>query len=129
MGIHYIAKEHGMDALQEHLQLYTKHVYVKTIAAMKEDALAAIADRIAETYRLEKAEDALEMINDGNKLSVKIAYCPAVRHLRKTGREVTPWFRYTTETVMQTLAEIGGLQFTMESYDDETGAAAYSFAR
>ena len=118
-----------MDALREHLELYTKHVYVKTIAAMKEDALAAIADRIAETYRMEKAEDALEMVNDGNKLSVKIKYCPAVMHLRKTGREVTPWFRYTTQTVMQTLADIGGLQFAMESYDDETGAASYSFAR
>lgn len=129
MGIHYIAKEHGMDALEEHLKLYTQHVYIRTIEAMQEDPLGAIAARIAETYRLEKAEDALEMENDGNKLSVKIAYCPAVKHLRKTGREVTPWFRYTTETVMQTLAEAGGLQFAMESYDDETGAAAYSFTR
>ena len=129
MGIHFIAREHGLDALKDHLELYTKHVYVKTIEAMKEDSLAAIAERIAETYRLEKAEDALEMVNDGDKLSVKIAYCPAVKHLRMTGREVTPWFRYTTETVMQTLADIGGLKFTMEAYDDETGAAAYSFAR
>jgi len=47
MGIHYIAKEYGMDALKEYLELYTKHVYVKTIAAMKDDALTAIADRIA----------------------------------------------------------------------------------
>ena len=30
---------------------------------------------------------------------------------------------------MQTLAEAGGLQFAMESYDEETGAAAYSFTR
>ena len=28
---------------------------------------------------------------------------------------------------MQTLAEHGGMKFTMESYDEETGAAAYSF--
>lgn len=129
MGIDYVAKEHGVDALKDHLAIYTRHVYVKTIEAMKEDALGAIAAKIAETYRLEHAEDALEMVNDGNKLTVKIAYCPAVKHLRKTGREVSAWFRYSTETVMQTLADIGGLKFTMESYDDETGAAAYSFTK
>ncbi len=129
MGIHYIAREHGVDALVDHLTIYTKHVYIKTIEAMKNGALDAIADRIKETYRLEKAEDALELHRDGNTLSVKIAYCPAVKHLRKTGREVTPWFRYTTETVMQTLADIGGLKFTMESYDEQTGAAAYSFVQ
>ena len=60
---------------------------------------------------------------------MKCAYCPAVKHLRKTGREVSAWFRYSTETVMQTLADIGGLKFTMESYDDETGAAAYYFTK
>lgn len=129
MGIHYVAKEHGLDALKAYLTTYTKHVYVKTIAAMKDDPLGAIACRIAETYQLEKAEDVLTMVNDGNKLSVQIASCPAVAHLRKTGREVTPWFRYSTETVMQTLADLAGLHFTMDSYDDQTGAAAYSFTR
>lgn len=129
MGIDYVAREHGVEALEEHLAIYTKHVYVKTIEAMKEDALAAIAEKITETYRLEKAEDALEMTNDGARLSVKIAYCPAVKHLRKTGRDVSPWFHYSTQAVMQTLADLGGLQFTMEAYDEETGAARYRFDR
>ena len=129
MGIHYLGHNYGLDALNDYLKLYTEHVYKKVIDAMKEDPLKAIENSIRNTYKLEKAEDVLGIENDGKSLRVKIAYCPAVKHLRKTGRDVTPFFRYSTETVMKTLAEHGGLKFTMESYDEETGAAAYSFER
>ena len=127
MGIHYLGDRYGEAALKDYLTLYTKHVYVRTIEAMEADPLGAIAHRIAETYRLEKAEDALTLQREENKLTVQIAACPAVAHLQATGREVTPWFRYSTETVMQTLAECGGLSFQMEYYDPQTGTAQYSF--
>ena len=127
MGIDFIAKEHGEDALKDYLRLYTLHVYKPVIEAMRDDAMGAVEAKIRETYQLEHAEDVLSLERDGNKLSVKIAYCPAVKYLRATGREVSGWFRYGTETVMATLAEQGGLTFVMEAYDEETGAAAYSF--
>ena len=63
------------------------------------------------------------------KLSVRVDYCPAVKHLRETGRDVSKWFYLTTETVMQTFADCAGLIFNMESYDEETGSAAYSFSK
>lgn len=129
MGIHYIGSVHGMEHLRRYLVRYTKNVYVKTIEAAKIDPLKAIEDRIQDTYTLEKALDALSMENDGKTLSVKIAYCPAVKHLKKTGREVTPFFRCSTEIVMETLAEEAGLLFTMDSYDEESGKAAYHFTK
>ncbi len=129
MGIHFVATEHGLDALKEYLSTYTRHVYVKTVEAMKQDPLGALAARIRETYTLEKAEDVLQMELTDDSLAVKISHCPAVQHLQQTGREVSPWFRYSTETVMQTLAQIAGLTFTMEAYDESTGAAAYRFCR
>jgi hypothetical protein len=54
---------------------------------------------------------------------------PAVKHLRDTGRTVSKFFRYSTESVMQTLAEEGGVRFEMLFYDDETGAASYRFIK
>jgi hypothetical protein len=129
MGIHFIAQEHGLEALKDYLTLYTKHVYIRTIEAMQSDPLGALEARIAETYHLEKAEDALSLNRNGDHLSVRIAYCPAVKHLRETGREVTPWFRYSTQVVMQTLADCAGLTFTMDSYDEGTGTASYSFSK
>ena len=62
-------------------------------------------------------------------MTVTIAYCPAVRHLRKTGREVCEWFSLSTETVMETLANKAELDFAMLSYDNETGAAKYTFKK
>jgi hypothetical protein len=106
-----------------------KSSVVKVIADAKERGLDAIADKIRDTYKLEKSEDAVKIENDGNTLTVTVDYCPAVRHLRSTGREVCPWFSLSTETVMQTLADKTNLDFAMLSYDEETGAAEYRFTK
>ena len=129
MGLEYTGSTHGTQALQAYLARYTKNVYVKTIDAMKKDALGALEALIADTYRAEHAEDAVSLENNGKTLSVTVHYCPAVRHLRKTRREVSRYFRYATETVMQTLAKMGGVGFEMLSYDEETGAAKYIFTK
>lgn len=129
MGITYVGEKHGEDDVRAYLAMFTRDVYKPVFDAMQTDALGAIEAKIRETYKLEKAEDALYIDNDGKTLSVKIAYCPAVKYLRATGRDVCQWFHLSTETVMQTLAEYAGLTFTMESYDTQTGAAAYSFTR
>ena len=127
MGIDYVAKVHGVESLVEYLVRYTKNVYKNVIKAMESDALGAIEAKIRETYKLEKSEDALTVSNDGKKLSVKISYCPAVKHLRATGRDVSEYFSYSTEVVMRTLAEAAGISFRMISYDKESGAAEYEF--
>ena len=100
---------------------------MKNIEDIKARGVDAILDKIRDTYAKEKAEDALEITKDGAKTIVNIKYCPAVKHLKATGRDVSPWFSCTTEVVMDTLAKEGGLTFTMESYDEATGAARYSF--
>ena len=129
MGIDYVGRIHGVDSLVEYLVRYTKNVYKKVIEAMKTDALGAIEEKIRETYTLEKSEDALTITNDGTKLNVKISYCPAVKHLRATGRDVSEYFSYSTEVVMQTLADVAGISFRMISYDNESGAAEYEFTK
>jgi len=130
MGIDYVASEHGLESLIEYLEMYTRDVYKPVIEEMKTaGALRAIENSIVKTYTLEKASDVLHIESDAKSLRVRIDYCPAVKHLHDTGRKVSEWFRYSTETVMKTLADIGGLTFTMEKYDDATGAAAYSFVK
>ena len=91
--------------------------------------MSAIADYLRWLYDTEKAPEALALKKSDNALDVEIAYCPAVKHLRATGREVSRWFQYSTSVVMQILAEHGRLRFVMDSYDPDTGAAAYSFSK
>jgi hypothetical protein len=129
MGIDYLGKVHGVEALTEYLTIYTKNVYRKVIEEMKASPLSALEKMIRNTYKLEKASDALEINSDGDTLNVKISYCPAVKHLRKTGREVSEWFSYSTEIVMRTLAQKANLDFKFKSYNAESGAAEYSFTK
>ncbi|MCQ2437497.1 MAG: hypothetical protein MJ099_03770 [Clostridia bacterium] len=129
MGIDFLAREHGEEALRDFLRIYTAHVYFPVLEKDGVTGMDAIERQIRKTYTLEHAEDAVEINNDGTGLTVKIGYCPAVRHLHDTGRVVSDWFGLSTEEVMATLAAREGLKFTMVSYDAATGAAEYRFEK
>ncbi len=127
MGVDYVGEKYGKDALVDYLIQYTKNVYKLVFAAIKKDGLAAIEAKILDTYKKEKAEDAVMTELAEDKLTVTVAYCPAVQHLLSTGRTMSRWYSYTTETVMRVLAEAAGCRFEMQSYDEATGAARYCF--
>ena len=129
MGIHYLGEKYGIEDVNEYLARYTRNVYHREIADGKANGLSAIERKIKDTYRKEKAEDAVSISREGEGMTVEVAYCPAVKHLRGTGREVSKWYVYTTETVMGVLADAAGYVFHMEAYDAETGRARYSFAK
>lgn len=129
MGIDYLGVNYGTEAVEEYLEIYTRNAYKKVIEDIKNRGLSAIADKIKDTYKLEKAEDVLTVRESETFLSVQVSACPAVSHLHKTGREVSKWFSYTTKTVMQTLAKAANCTFTMVSYEEATGAAEYCFEK
>lgn len=131
MGIHYVGEHYGMEGVCSYLTQYTNHVYRAVMQDMRQTGLEALREKIADTYRKEKAEDALvaDLSEDGNHLQITVNYCPAVRHLKATGRSVSKWYRYTTEIVMKTLAESAGITFSMDSYHEKTGAASYHFCK
>ena len=126
-GIQYVGENYGTQWVREYLTRYTKNVYCKTIEDMKVRGLAALEDRIRDTYEKEHATDVLNLINDGSVLKVSVSRCPGVTFLKEIGTPVSAWYRCTTEIVMEVLAEEGGFAFVMDSYDEETGAAAYHF--
>jgi hypothetical protein len=125
MGVQYLGEKYGEAVLADYLRTYTAHVYAHL--HVEESGLDGIAALIEDTYKKEKASDALTLKKEENGITVRVSYCPGVKHLRETGREVSPYYRATTEVVMATLAEKAGAQFCMLSYDEQTGAAAYRF--
>ncbi len=127
MGIHYLGEHYGLSSVEEYLTQYTRNVCHYDIATIRSQGLVAVQRKIYDTYKKEKALDVLTMELSQKKLTVHVSACPAVKHIRATGREVSPWFRYTSEVVMRVLAESAGLTFTVDSYDKETGAAQYCF--
>ena len=127
MGIEYLGKNFGLDAVTEYLTRYTHAVYQQLLTDIRKEGLAALQAKIQDTYKKEKTPEALETVLTEKELKVTVHFCPAVRHLHNTGRKVSSWYRYTTEVVMDVIARETGYVFTMDSYDEETGAAAYHF--
>ena len=129
LGIDYIGERLGRDDVKALLTRYTKNVCNRTIDAIKKDGLKALEEYILGTYEKEKALDAVKTELTDNTLKVTITYCPAVKYLHETGKEVSKWYKYTTQDVMQTFADECGLTFVMDRYDEETGAAEYRFEK
>lgn len=127
MGIHYLGEHYGLDAIKAYLTRYVEHVYRPVLADIEKRGLAAVETKLHDTYEKERALDVLETELADGVLRVKVSRCPAVAYLKETGRTVSPWYRYTTELVMEALAKAGGLLFVMEAYNEETGAAQYRF--
>ena len=131
MGIHYIGTHYGMEGVEEYLKRFTRNVYQSLIEDIKNRGLVSLGDKIKDTYIKEKQPQVLEMVlsPDEKMLSINIVCCPGIKHLKDTGREVSEWYRYTTEIVMKTLANDAGYLFLMDSYDEDTGASAYRFVK
>lgn len=131
MGIAYVGEHYGLDGVRSYLIRYTHSVYASLIKDIQNHGLAALERHLQKTYEKEKAVDALTttLSADGTHLQVKVVYCPAVRHLRTTGRAVYKWYKYTTQIVMDALSNAAGYVFTMDTYDVETGATSYCFEK
>lgn len=127
MGIEYLGANYGLEAVTEYLTRYTRAVYQQLLTDIRKNGLSALQAKIQDTYEKEKTPEALETVLTDKELQVTVHFCPAVRHLHHTGRKVSAWYRYTTEVVMDVIARETGYVFTMDSYDEETGAASYHF--
>lgn len=127
--IHYVGEKFGIDHVRALMARYVKNALCKTVDAIKTQGLAAIRDKIVESYVVDKAPDAVSCELTDNTLNVTVHYCPAVKWLTENGKWVSPWYRYTTEHVMEALAAEAGAKFEMLSYDEQTGASTYRFTK
>jgi len=128
-GVEYIGSKYGIEEVRAYLAQFTRHVYRNLIQRIRSEGLSALKEKIEDTYAKEKAPDALRIALNNDAMEVTVRYCPAVKHLHATGRTVSHWYPYTTQFVMETLAQETGYTFTMDSYDEATGAAKYRFAK
>ncbi|MBQ6545463.1 MAG: hypothetical protein IJL72_06940 [Lachnospiraceae bacterium] len=128
-GIQYIADTFGEEEVFEYLEGFAKHVYGKLIEDVHARGFEALEEKIRDTYEKEHASEVLTITKSADRMDVAVSECPAVRFYHEQGAAVSPYLRYTTETVMKTVAEEAGLQFAMDAYDEETGRAAYHFTK
>ena len=128
-GISYLEETYGEDHVRAYLTKFTNDFYHPVATAAKKKGLAAIEEKILDSYTKEHALDAVHTELTEECLSVTVDYCPAEAFLKSVGVKLSPLYYLSTEVVMETLAKNSGFQFVMEHYDPATGAAKYRFFR
>ena len=128
-GVHYVGEKFGVDGLKEYLEQYTKNVYNKRLQDVKEKGLKAIEEIILGMYKAEKALDAVETTLTENTLKVKVKYCPVIKYLVPTGREISKWFKYVDQFVMPVFARAMGAEFSFNNYNEEDGSCEFTFKK
>ena len=123
-GIEYLVSTYGKDSAEEYLTVYTEKLYGKLVIGK---GLHAIRDVIAESYSIERATECVSFEESEGELFVTVKECPAIKHLKATGRSVSEHFYLIDEIGYKTLARLAGVAFEVVSYDSDTGSAIYRF--
>ena len=127
-GVEYVGKKYGDAGVNEFLTQFAKAYYIPLVKEYQQIGLIAIKNYIEKLYKIEEAEDAIEIILIDNVLSVKVRYCPALKYMKAQGKTPSKWYEMTTRIVYNQLAKDCGLKFYMSEYDVDTGATEYSFS-
>lgn len=125
--IHYVGQKYGEAEVHALLEQYAKSVLGRLIAEIRQQGLTPLKENILSSYEKEKAPEAVAVEQTEKELKVNVLFCPVVRYMKEKGYFISPWFKKSTEYVMETVARESGLSFVMGDYDEETGATCYTF--
>jgi len=126
-GIEYLDTHFGEAAVKEYLRDFTLAYYKPVMDDMKQRGLAALRDHFERLYAVEKSP--VDVRLDGEVLTVRVAKCPAVTHMREHGYPVARLFVETTRTVNETLCDGSPYKAELLEYDGETGRSVQRFSR
>jgi len=127
LGIEYLQEQFGNDSVIEYLQQYTKVFHKPLIDKINAQGLSALEEYLKNIFEIEEAPDDISFEKADGELTVKIAKCPAVTHIVKSGLTPADMFIETTRTINQTLADETGYAYELISYDEQTGASVQRF--
>lgn len=126
-GIEYLHEHFGENAVREYLREFALTFYAPLRQALRTDGLVALKEYFTTTYRAEGGDAQLEISAD--ELTIRVAACPAVQHMRAHNYPVARLFHETTQTVNDALCEDTPYVAELLEYDPETGRSVQRFSR
>ena len=129
IGITYVGENYGDDAVKDYLTQYAKSFYKLLAEEVKEKGLIALKENFENVYKKEEWTEYLHTDLSENELKIKIDKCPAVTFMKSTGHIPSKWYKETTYIVYKVLAEMCGLKFTVNYYNEEDGCTEFQFIR
>ena len=127
LGLDYLEKEYGPAAVVGYLTDYAAHFHSPETAEIQKEGLSAVREIFQRTYAAEDAADVLAFEEKPGALFVRVAECPAVKHIKKLGDVPSRYYALTTSAVWREIVRRTDIGFEPLFYDPATGAAEYLF--
>ena len=121
-AIQHIGTVYGEEGVQEYIKRYA-HKYFGAMT------MTEIKSYLTEVYQREEADDLIQISLNHDTLSIKISMCPAIRYIKEKGDIPCEYYKHTVSTLYMTIAEISNLKFNLDYYEQDNGAASFSFSR
>ena len=129
IGIKYVGENYGDHAVKEYLEKYALSFYKLLAEEVQKNGLKVLADNFNSVYEKEEWLEYLHLDCSNDVLKVKVDKCPAVTFMKSTGYMPSKWYKETTYTVYKKLAEMCGLGFTVNYYNEEDGSTEFEFSK
>ena len=127
IGIDYLQRRHGADAVREYLRDFARAYYKPLTKALQKRGLIAMRDHLRRIYKIEKGLVHFRLSR--NSLEVEISSCPAVTHMRAHNFKVSPLFHETHRSLYSAICEGTPFAFELVRYDRRTGRSLQRFYR
>jgi hypothetical protein len=126
-GIEYLHDHYGEDAVREYLRRFTNSFYAPLKQELSKRGLIALKEHFERLYQTEGGE--VQIAFSPDELTVEVAACPAVTHMREHGYQVARLFSETTRTVNEALCEGTAFAAELAQYDEQSGRSVQRFYR
>ncbi len=127
LGIGYIRRLYGPDAVCRYLNNFAVSFYAPLIDDIRARRLVAVEEAFRHTFKIEEASDYLRCERNDEQLFLYIERCPAVEHMQRSGIDPDVMFSATTSVVWSQIAQAANLGYLMLEYDQSTGRAVHLF--
>jgi len=123
----YCRDKYGIEGVRDFLSWYAKEFFAPKIELFKKGGLSEIEKWLINLYEIEEASELLHTSISENTLSVKVDRSPVIDFMHTLGKEPSDCYVEETRSVYSALAEASGFEFSLDEYDEKTGAASYRF--
>lgn len=125
MMLKYIHTNYGGKAFTDYLKQYSHEFYKPLKDKLLNNDFDALYEYFIDIYK--KEEWPVTIIKKGNCLEIEQISCPAISWIRKKGHEPCKSYRETYNTVFTTLCQNTPVDYSLDYFDDVTGACKQRF--
>ena len=121
----YLYDNYGEKAIKDYLEQYSRAYYKPLNKKLKTGKTEPIAEYFKDIYQ--KEEWPVNIVVNDNSIEITQDSCPAISHIIRNGGTPCPCYSETYNTVYRTLCENTPFEYSLEYFNDETGACKQQF--